>query len=128
MGLQRTITILLDHIDAGSGQLGLAAYIGYIAIVYYMAVAIRTAAVHISSVAMLICTAAVHISSVAMLIRTAAVHILSSVAMLIRTAALHTSSVAMLICTAALHISCVEMAYIYALFAEHSQNFNLFQK
>ena len=45
---------------------------------------IRTAAVHISSVAKLIRTAAVHISSVAMLIRTAAVHI-SSVAMLIRT-------------------------------------------
>ena len=72
--------------------------------------AIRTAAVHISSVVMLIRTAAVHISSVEMLIRRAAVHI-SSVAMLIRTAALHTSSVAMLICTAALHISRVEMAY-----------------
>ena len=54
-----------------------------------------------------------------MAIRTAAVHI-SSVAMLIRTAALHTrtSSVAMLICTAALHIykQCGN-----GLFAEHSQ-------
>ena len=38
---------------------------------YAKAVAIRTAAVHISSVAMLICTAALHISSVAMLIRRA---------------------------------------------------------
>ena len=64
-------------------------------------------------------TAAVHISSVAMFIRTAALHT-SSVAMFIRTAALHTSSVAMLIRTAALHISSVEMAY--------SQNFNLIPK
>ena len=45
-----------------------------------------------------------------MLIRTAAVHI-GSVAMLIRTAAVHIGSVAMLIRTAALHISSVEMAY-----------------
>ena len=46
--------------------------------------------------AMAIRRAALHISSVAMLIRRAALHI-SSVAMLIRRAALHTSSVAKLI-------------------------------
>ena len=58
--------------------------------------------------------AALHISSVAMLIRRAALHI-SSVAMLIRRAALHTSSVAMLICRAALHISSVKMAYLQSI-------------
>ena len=66
--------------------------------------------------AMAIRRAALHISSVAMLIRRAALHI-SSVAMLIRRAALHTSSVAMLICRAALHISSVKMAICRA-FAE----------
>ena len=69
--------------------------------------AIRRAALHISSVAILIRRAALHISSVAMLIRRAALHI-SSVAMLIRRAALHTSSVAMLFRRAALHISSVK--------------------
>ena len=58
--------------------------------------------------------AALHISSVAMLIRRAALHI-SSVAMLIRRAALHTSSVAMLIRRAALHISSVKMAYLQSI-------------
>ena len=70
----------------------------------------------LSKMAMAIRRAALHISSVAMLIRRAALHI-SSVAMLIRRAALHTSSVAMLICRAALHISSVKMAICRA-FAE----------
>ena len=64
--------------------------------------------------AMAIRRAALHISSVAMLIRRAALHI-SSVAMLIRRAALHTSSVAMLIRRAALHISSVKMAYLQSI-------------
>ena len=69
---------------------------------------------HKHSLAMAIRTA-LHISSVAMLIRRAALHI-SSVAMLIRRA----GSVAMpeRLCT-----QCEN-----GLFAEHSQNFNLFQK
>ena len=71
-----------------------------IQLIYYMAMAIRRAALHISSVAMLICRAALHISSVAMLIRRAA---------------LHTSSVAMLIRRAALHISSVKMAYLQSI-------------
>ena len=50
----------------------------------------------------------------AMAIRRAALHI-SSVAMLIRRAALHTSSVAMLIRRAALHISSVKMAYLQSI-------------
>ena len=58
--------------------------------------------------------AALHISSVAKLIRRAALHI-SSVAMLIRRAALHTSSVAKLIRRAALHISSVKMAYLQSI-------------
>ena len=64
--------------------------------------------------AMAIRRAALHISSVAMLIRRAALHI-SSVAMLICRAALHTSSVAMLIRRAALHISSVKMAYLQSI-------------
>ena len=68
--------------------------------VYCMAMAIRRAALHISSVAMLIRRAALHISSVAMLIRRAA---------------LHTSSVAKLIRRAALHISSVKMAYLQSI-------------
>ena len=67
---------------------------------YFMAMAIRRAALHISSVAMLIRRAALYISSVAMLIRRAA---------------LHTSSVAMLIRRAALHISSVKMAYLQSI-------------
>ena len=50
----------------------------------------------------------------AMAIRRAALHI-SSVAMLIRRAALHISSVAMLIRRAALHISSVKMAYLQSI-------------
>ena len=50
----------------------------------------------------------------AMAIRRAALHI-SSVAMLIRRAALHTSSVAMLIRRAALHINSVKMAYLQSI-------------
>ena len=64
--------------------------------------------------AMAIRRAALHISSVAMLIRRAALHI-SSVAMLNRRAALHTSSVAKLIRRAALHISSVKMAYLQSI-------------
>ena len=70
--------------------------------------------VNIKEKAMAIRRAALHISSVAMLIRRAALHI-SSVAMLIRRAALHTSSVAMLIRRVALHISSVEMAYLQSI-------------
>ena len=69
---------------------------------------------YIYRMAMAIRRAALHISSVAMLIRRAALHI-SSVAMLIRRAALHTSSVAMLMCRAALHISSVKMAYLQSI-------------
>ena len=90
-----------------------------------MAMAIRRAALHISSVAMLIRRAALHISSVAMLIRESSYCTQAVLQCLFAELSLHTSSVAKLQFAERLCIySSVKMAYLQSI----RRDFNLFRE